>query len=191
MNRRPWEEEGSPWKTESAFLSWVRGVLRRGWSKHPIKLEFIKKYRKQVPNPNPKGKKPTIWGMTCDCCKKDFPLQVPRQLKGVVPTIEIDHIEDASSLKSSEDLGGFAYRLFYVTFDLLRPLCKPCHDIYTYMAKHNVSYEEAKGTKEVIKKMNSLSVKEQKDELKAAGFLEKEVSNADKRRECYKKILIK
>ena len=54
------------WKTESAFMSWLRGGVRGGlWNKHPVKLEFIKKNRIQIPNPNPKGKKPTVWGAVC------------------------------------------------------------------------------------------------------------------------------
>ena len=45
------------WKTESAYYTWLRGSIRRAmWSKNPVKLEFIKRNRIKIPNPNPKGR---------------------------------------------------------------------------------------------------------------------------------------
>ena len=158
MSKHPWQVEGVPWKTEASYWSWVRGILRKGWSRHPVKIQFINKHRKQVPNPNPDGNKPTVWGMTCNNCKEDFPNNIPKATKdrilakhGIkVVTIEINHKNAASSLRSKEDLGNFASKLFYVTFDDLEPLCKPCHDIFSYMEKNYVTYEEAKIMKEAV-----------------------------------------
>ena len=78
---KPWLEVGSPWKTESAFWGWVRGVLRKGWSKHPIKLEYIKRNRRRIKNPTGNPRFPEVWGMNCTVCKKDH----------VQANIEIDH----------------------------------------------------------------------------------------------------
>lgn len=184
MSKHPWQVKGVPWKTESAYWSWVRGVLREGWSKHPVKIEFINKYRKQVPNPNPDGRKPTVWGMTCNNCKKDFPNNIDKKVKnkildkyGIkVVTIEINHKNAASSLKSKKDLGNFASKLLYVTFDDLEPLCKPCHDIYSYMEKNNVTYKEAV----IVKQAISICKGDEKQWLISNG-IEPE-SNAKKRR---------
>jgi len=30
--------EGTPWRTKSEFYVWLRGLLRRGWSKHPLRI---------------------------------------------------------------------------------------------------------------------------------------------------------
>lgn len=61
MSDAPWTQHPSIWKTKSSFFSWLRGGIRRSlWNKSPIKLEYIKKHRKRIPNPNPKGKVETV-----------------------------------------------------------------------------------------------------------------------------------
>ena len=51
------------WKSKSAFMSYLRGGIRRScWMKHPVKLEFIKNNRQRIPNPNTKGKAAEVWG---------------------------------------------------------------------------------------------------------------------------------
>jgi hypothetical protein len=143
MNERdmPWQIQGVPWKTESAFWGWVRGVLRKGWSRHPVKLEFIKQHRKRIINPKQGSRnKVEIWGMNCAVCNIDHPQA----------DIEIDHKNAASSLRNIDDLKGFAERLFVVNFDDLRPVCKPCHKIISYSQKQGISFEEATIEKEVI-----------------------------------------
>ena len=49
-------EMSNVWKTESAFMSWLRGGIRRMWSKHPVRIEFMKQNRIRIPNPNKSGK---------------------------------------------------------------------------------------------------------------------------------------
>lgn len=184
MCKHPWEVEGVPWKSESAYWSWVRGTLRKGWNVHPVKIQYINKHRKQIPNPNPNGRKPTVWGMTCTCCGNDFALHIPvktkKQIKeklGIdIVTIEINHKTAASSLKCKEDLADFAQRLFYVTFDDLEPLCKTCHDIYSYMDRWGISFEEAKLQKSAI----AICKGDEKAWLEEKGI--KPESNAEKRR---------
>lgn len=155
---KPWEIPGLPWDTEAKFLSWIRGILRKGWSRHPVKLEYIKRNRIKVPNPNPNGRNETVWGMECAKCKGHFSLAVPIKTRNRIKkehgfdvvTIEIDHKAQAGSLKSSEDIGSFAYRLFYVTFDDLQPLCQNCHSVVTLSQKLGLSEEQALAEKQAI-----------------------------------------
>ncbi len=91
MTKNPWENYPHVWKTESAFMSWVRGGIRKGlWNTNPVKLEFIKNNRKLIDNPNPKGKKAQVFGANCSLCHKDKPQK----------DIQVDHIEGGHSLKS-------------------------------------------------------------------------------------------
>ena len=54
--KKLWELYPEIWKTESEFMSWIRGGIRRIWSKHPVKLEFIKQNRVKIPNPKPNAR---------------------------------------------------------------------------------------------------------------------------------------
>lgn len=171
----PWKEEGSPWKSEAEFLSWVRGVLRRGWSKHPIKLEYIKRNRKRIKNPNPKNapRFPEVWGMTCALCKKD-------KAQG---DIEIDHISDTGgTFKKLEDAVEYMKHLFMVNFSKMRSVCKPCHKIESHRQKTGVSFEEAAVQKRVIAVMkdtqNVLVI------CKKYGYSSDMLSNATKRKQA-------
>lgn len=137
----PWEAKDSPWKTESAWWGYLRGCLRKAWSRNPIKLNLIKKKRRQIPNPNPKGKKEFVFGFDCDVCSGTF----------VLSEGEVDHIEPAGSLKSIEDIRGFVERLLFVTEDDLRLVCKGCHKAITYAEKTGMSFDEAKIEKEAIR----------------------------------------
>lgn len=181
----PWELEGVPWKNESQFMNFVRGVLRKGWSRHPVKLEFIKRNRIKVPNPNPNGRVDSIWGMECNMCHGLFPLNIDRATKKKIEsltkqevvTIEINHKNEAGTLTCKEDIGRFAANLLFVGFDDLEALCKVCHGYVTYSQREGVSVQEAKLIKQAIKIEKS---KEDRNILKAAGI--KPDTNAKKRR---------
>lgn len=140
-SKQPWTVPGVPWKTESAFWAWVRGVLRKGWSKHPVKLEYIKQNRQRIPNPKPSKRFPEVWGMECAICHQSV----------VQSEIEIDHISDnGGTFRGLEDIRDYAAYLFLVDFASLRSVCKPCHTIISYSQKMNISFEEAKLAKDVI-----------------------------------------
>lgn len=183
---KPWEVEGVHWKSESQYWSWVRSILRKGWSRHPVKLSYIKINRIKVPNPNPNGRVEEVWGMECRQCKGKFPLPVPsktrskiEELNGVpLNTIEINHKSQAGRLQSKEDLGIFSSNLLYVCLDDLESLCQKCHRIESYSQRHNISLEEARLNKEVIKIMNT---KKDKEHLKELGLVPE--SNAKKRKQ--------
>lgn len=95
---KPWEEYPHFWKTESMFLSFIRGGIRRHlWAKNPIKLEFLKENRKRIVNPVVKGRKahPTVWGWTCEQCGKDH------------KAVEVDHRTGEYSLRKITDIQSF------------------------------------------------------------------------------------
>lgn len=137
--REPWGF-GTPWKNSVAFFTYLRGCLRKAWSTNPIKHNLIKKKRKQIKNPNPNGKKETVFGFTCEMCNTDH----------VIANGQVDHIVAAGSLRKTEDIQGFVERLLYVTEDDLRLICKGCNSALAYADKNGMSYEQAVQEKKLI-----------------------------------------
>lgn len=176
--RKPWEVAGTPWKTESAFWSWVRGVLRKGWSRHPVKVEYIKAQRRKIINPNPKTSKrfPEVWGVTCECCKEEV----------LQSNSEVDHLNQSGSLRGISDIQGFVERMFLVDFSVLRIVCKPCHKIISHAQNEGLTFEEAKLDKQVIEIMK-WPKKEIADYCNKHGYTD--VSNDVKRRAAVTAIL--
>lgn len=133
--------ENTPWKTKSALMSWIRGGLRRGlWNKHPIKLMFINKTREKIPNPNPRGKKPEVWGARCVLCEGLFP----------IAQIEVDHKKGNHSLKDISDIQSFVENITLVVEEDLQLVCKSCHKIKSQAEKKGITFDEAKIEKQVI-----------------------------------------
>lgn len=132
MSNEPWGE-GTPWKNSTAFFTYLRGCLRKAWSRHPTKLNVIKKQRKQITNPNTKGNKPTVFGFTCELCEKDY----------VLKDGQVDHINPAGSLTKTEDIQGFVERLLYVREEDLRLICKGCNSALVIADKQGMSYTDA------------------------------------------------
>ena len=148
------------WKTKAAFMSYLRGGVRRAcWMKHPVKLEFIKNNRERIPNPNPKGKTSEVWGGRCNVCKNLF----------VQSQLSVDHVREYSAtLKDVSDIQKFVELISLVTEDDLQLVCKDCHDTISYSQKHGCSLEEAK-----VRKKHILIAKEKrfKSELEARGVV--------------------
>lgn len=138
----PWEAYPHIWKTEAAFMSWVRGGIRRSlWKNHPVKLEFIKKNRIRIPNPNPRGKVSEVWGAVC-------------ALTGDVVTLsnaEVDHVHGNHSLKTFSDIGNFIHNIAFITEKDLQFVSTEAHRIKSYAEKQGISFEEAKAVKDAIK----------------------------------------
>ena len=169
----PWELPGVPWKTESAFWGWVRGVLRKGWSRHPVKTSYVMNNRKRITKA---GTDREIWGCNCELCHKDFP-------QG---SCEVDHITASGSLRSKEDIQGFVERLFYVTYEDIRILCKPCHSLVTLAQQAGITFDEAIIEQKVIA-VNKKPVSEIKAWLISKGCTP--ASNAAARRKQIKEVL--
>ena len=138
------------WKTESSFMSWLRGGIRRIWAKHPVKLDFIKQNRVKIPNPNPNGRVKTVWGGKCALTGEYF----------VLNELECDHKVGNSSLKSVEDIQSFVEGVLLVTADDLQLVSKEAHKIKSYAEKQGISFEEAKIEKEVIEIIKQKKEKE-------------------------------
>lgn len=139
------------WKTESAYMSWLRGGIRRYlWSKNPVKLEFIKQNRIKIPNPNPKGKAKEVWGGVCALTGKTYP----------IGDMEVDHKEGNHSLKTLDDLVPFVKGIVMITLDDLQLVSKEAHKIKSYAEKQGISFEEAKVEKEVIELIKQKKDKE-------------------------------
>lgn len=170
--KEPWGD-GTPWKNSVAFFTYLRGCLRKAWSNSPTKHNLIKKKRKQIPNPNPRGNKATVFGFTCELCEKDYTLS-----QG-----QVDHINPAGSLRKTEDIQGFVERLLYVTEDDLRLICKGCNSVLAYADKNNMTFEESRIEKLIIdlqkKKMD-------KDFLEGKGITP--ASSAAKRKQQLREV---
>ncbi len=151
---KPWEIYPNIWKTEAAFLSYIRGGIRRHlWAKSPVKLEFIKKARSRIVNPVVSNRKrfPEVWGGVCEICKKEFALK----------DMEVDHKTGEHSLKKVEDIQAFVQGIVFVTEEDLALLCKPCHKIKTHAERKGMSQSDA-----AIEKMAIATCKLPVNELK-------------------------
>ena len=162
--------------TEKQLCTQIRSALRMVWMRHKTKLTLL--YDNTIPDMNPATR--TKWLITCNCCKKKFKLS----------DVEVNHIHGENSLQTIEDILPFAISILGVNHKDLEILCKECHSIFTYSQRYNVSIEEAKAEKAVGAKLKQ-SVTKQKAELSKAGYTSKDISNADKRRSCYRELLIK
>lgn len=183
-NKNPWEEFPNIWKSEAAFITWIRGGLRKLWSKHPVKLEFMKANRKRIKNPNPTASKrfPEVWGAQCNVCKKDF----------VQNDIQIDHKGDEGTFTTLSEIEAYARHLYMVGFEDLQSVCKPCHKIINHSQRTRTSFEQAAMLKEVIR----IFKEESKDDIMQFildyYFLEEyNVSNEKSRKEAVKDIFEK
>jgi hypothetical protein len=145
-DKKLWEIYPHIWATESAYMSWLRGGIRRYlWSKNPVKLEFIKQNRVKIPNPNPRGKVKEVWGGVCALTGNTYP----------IGDMEVDHKEGNHSLKTLDDLVPFVKGIVMITLDDLQLVSKEAHKIKSYAEKQGIPFEEAKAEKtaiELIKK---------------------------------------
>ena len=175
----PWQCVPDVWKTESAFWSWCKGQLRKGWSRHPVKTAYVNKRRVMIDNPKPKGKA-KIWGCQCEHCKQMFPMS----------NIEVDHKYTTARLTTKADIQSCVEKLWYVTFDDLAILCKDCHRVKTYMQLHNVEYAEARIVL-LINDYMKLSKQKLLAMFKEHGYNESQVSNDTKRKIALREIINK
>jgi 5-methylcytosine-specific restriction endonuclease McrA len=175
MESNIWDKYPEIWKTQASFFSWMRGGIRRSlWSKHPVKLEFLKKNRIKIPNPNPRGKVKTVWGGECVLCLKTLPLN----------QIEVDHKKGNLSLNCVSDIQSFIEGIVLITEDDLQLCCKACHKAKSYSEKQGMSFKEALIEKQIIQIIKD---KKDKEWLIAEGVLPE--SNAKKRRAQIRKIM--
>lgn len=99
---------GNTW-TEARYFSFIRGLLRQGFRRYPVKYQVKNRNRRQR-----EGKRG--YDYQCGSCGGWF--------GGT--SVEVDHIEPAGSLRSFADLPNFVEKLFCEE-DKLQLLCKSCH----------------------------------------------------------------
>lgn len=166
-----WEELPNVWKTESAWLSWIRGGIRRSlWNRSPIKIEFINRNRIKIANPNPKAAIKQIWGGKCALTGLYFPLKF----------LEVDHIKGGHSLRCAGDIQAFVEGIVMVSIKDLQFVSKDAHKIKSYAEKQGISFEEAVYIKKAIE-FNKKPVKTVVDFLNTNGY--NAATTKDKRRE--------
>ena len=174
----PWLTHPHLWKTEAAFISWVRGGLRKLWANHFVRTEFKKKKQVKMKNTNPRSMKrfPEVNAWECELCHC------------LAQKVEIDHIsETGGTFRSMDDIQTYTEYLYYVDDCDLRCLCKPCHDIVSYSQKHGISYNEAANAKYAIKIMKEESVKDVLYFLESYGY--NDCTSEPKRRKALESIL--
>lgn len=175
MSNTPWVDHPEIWKTESSFLSWIRGGIRRSlWNRSPIKLEFIKRNRIKIPNPNPKGKVAEVWGATCALTGVTLPLK----------DMEVDHKEGNHSLRTLDDIKSFIEGIVLVSLDDLQWVSKEAHKVKSYCEKQGISFEEALIEKKAIAAMK-MKAPEQRRTLLEHGFSERDIKTVGDRRSCF------
>ena len=163
------DEDGSI--SDKKLCSAMRASVRNFWLKHPTKITYL--MSKTYPDMDISTR--TKWLVDCEHCKKAFKQS----------DVECDHIVGEHSLKTLEDILPFAQSILGVSHEDLRILCIPCHATFTYAERYGMTFEEAYEEKKVIAKCNQ-PVAKQKKELTKHGFAAKEITNQEKRRECYR-----
>lgn len=135
------KENKEIWKTRAAFFSYLKGVIRKGWNFHPIKLKLLNKKAVKMINTNPKSAKrfPYVNGWKCEKC-------------GVITKDKhIDHIvEDTAKLTELSHIQACVEKLLVVCEDDLRILCEDCHAIVTLSQKLGITFEQAELEKYLI-----------------------------------------
>jgi len=147
----PWEVPGLPYHTEAGYFSFLRGLLRKGWSRHAVKTAFVKANRKRV-NKGLKGRE--VWGGTCAVCKQDFHSK----------DLQVDHKRPAGSCRTYEELAMFTKNLFHVTPADLQFVCKPCHRKLTNMDRTGYRLDQMDDYDKLVK-FKAMKAAQQKEWL--------------------------
>ena len=122
--------------TNAAFFSKIRSALRNQW-------RYSQPYKDAIN----KAKKPYMgigrrkFSIECEQCNNRYAIgeriDIGKTKKGKLKTAlayQVDHKEDAGSLKAFADLSGFAERLFCCA-DGLQVWCYHCHKEKTHGGK--------------------------------------------------------
>lgn len=172
-NKEPWELYPSLWKTQAEFFVYLRGQLRRIWSRYPAKHEW-KKSQLIPPPAGYKGRAKKLG--KCFYCNQMF----------AASHLEVDHIEMAGSCGNWLESSEFTYKLLDCNDNWVLS-CKPCHKVKSYAERMEISFEEALLQKRVIefcKQKKQIIL----DFLALHQYNGSSVSSADKRRKLIEKI---
>lgn len=170
-SKQPWQEKGVPWKSQQDYFTWLRGSIRRVWSRHPVKIAYKQARRYKAPVGR-NGK--DVWVSDCEMCGCRS------------RECEVDHIDGGYGFKDWDTFTTWAKRILWVTFADIRELCKDCHEAVTLSQKLGIGLQEAFIEKQVIAVMKS---KQDKQWLQNRGVTP--ARNADLRREQVREIISK
>lgn len=147
-----WNWPGSPWKTRASWMNWLRGSIRKVWSRHPAKIAKLYACRKKIANPNEASAKrfPEVWGADCACCGGTFPLSGGKKEGKHKATIQVDHINPAGTFAGVKDFQGFFERMFCVGLEDLRLVCTDCNKTLALADKNGWTYERAQIERQAI-----------------------------------------
>ena len=101
-------------KAEKDRCNKVRDMMRRAWSRDPERFEVLRKSRRPYKGENARQR----FEHQCNICKKWFKQS----------DVQVDHVVPTGQFLSRDQIGEFAYRLF---FGELQVLCSTCHKIKT------------------------------------------------------------
>lgn len=176
--KEPWVLMPDVYKTKAAYMSWLRGGIRRAlWNNAPVKIKFIHANRIRIPNPNPKGRVPEVWGGRCALTGKLFPSN----------QLQVDHIDGGRySLRDIPDIQSFVESIVMVGMDDLQFVSTEAHKVKSYADKQGISFEQATAEKQAIKLQKE---KKDVDFIKDSGIIP--AKNAKDRRAQLVEILLK
>jgi replication initiation and membrane attachment protein DnaB len=170
------DEEGrSKPLTENQLKALIRSAIRKKWMSSNQKLAFLES--SLVPDYDVNTRR--LWKVQCNICKCWFKKT----------EVEVDHIIPTTGYTSLEDSYRFAQEILNKGGEDLQILCTEDHSIKTLSETLDISFEEAYYMKQVIAWEKSDNVSKQKAYLKIKGCSEDEVSNKEKRREAYRRLL--
>ena len=162
--------------TENQLKALIRSAIRKKWMSCPTKLAFLES--RLVPDYDVDTRR--LWKIQCDICGNWFKKN----------EVDVDHKIPTAGYTSLEDTYRFAQELLDVGRDDLQILCTDvCHSQKSLSEILDISFEEAYYMKQVIAWEKRNNVSEQKQYLKNKGYSEDEVSNKEKRRGAYRRLL--
>lgn len=165
----PWKIPNSPWKDEKAYFNWLRGSIRRIWSRHPVKIAYKQQRRYKAPvGRNNKD----VWVSDCEMCGKQS------------RSCDVDHLKGGFGFTDWQSFTEWSKMILWVTFDDIRELCPDCHGAVTLSQKLGISLESAFVEKQVIEIMKS---KQDKKFISDNGDVP--AKNAEQRRNQVRNIL--
>jgi len=166
----PWKIPNSPWKDEKAYMNWLRGSIRRIWSRHPVKIAYKQQRRYKAPA-GKNGK--DVWVSDCEMCGKQSRF------------CDVDHLHGGYGFTDWQSFTEWAKMILWVTFEDIRELCDDCHAQVTLSQRLGISFEEAACHKQAIALQKT---KKDAAWLKSKGLTP--ASNSAKRRQQIVDLLI-
>lgn len=137
----PWESVPHVWKDEKAYCNWLRGQIRRMWSRHPVKIAYVNQrpsLSKQAAlldlgkvgvekiHPSTKELK------QCEMCN----LWWPRS------KMEVDHLHGGEGFNTYEEFLVWQKMVLFLGFEDIQHICKDCHKQVNLSQKFHCSLEE-------------------------------------------------